>query len=267
MRRYIDYYITNMKLSVQDRFQYRVQNYFYLFAQMAEPVIYLVVWSTIARAQGGQVSGYTAGGLAAYYIVWTLVRNMNVVLAPRDWEYRIQQGRLSTELMRPIHPIHTDVSFFAGWKVVMILLWLPLAAFLTFVFKPTLNPTWFQIVVFFFAIWGAYLVRTVFIATLGLITFWTTRVGAIYDLYFALELILSGRLVPMPLMPAWIQHIANFFPFQSTFFFPINALTGSPTVTELLMGLGTQLLWFLLGLGLVNLVWHFAIRRFSSIGN
>ena len=102
---------------------------------------------------------------------------------------------------------------------------------------------------------------------LGLITFWTTRVSAIFELYFALELILSGRLVPMTLMPLWVQHLANFLPFQSMFYFPIIALTGSPSNVELFSGLGIQFLWFLGFLGLVNFVWHFAIRRFSSVGN
>ena len=32
---------------------------------VAEPVIYLVVWSTIARQQGGSIDGYTAGTFAA----------------------------------------------------------------------------------------------------------------------------------------------------------------------------------------------------------
>jgi ABC-2 type transport system permease protein len=267
MKRLLDFYITSMKLAVQDRFQYRLQNYFFLIGQIAEPVIYLVVWSTVARAQGGLISGYTPGTFAAYYIVWTLVRNMNVVNAPAGWEWRIRNGRLAAELMRPIHPIHNDVSFFAGWKVVMIVLWLPLAAVLALIFKPVLHPSWFQGLAFFLAIWGAYFIRTVMISLLGLVTFWTTRVGAIYDLYFALELILSGRLVPMPLMPAWVQRAAEFLPFQWTFYFPINTLTGSPTNIELLTGLGIQLLWILGGTAALNFVWKYAIRRFSSVGN
>ena len=40
---------------------------------------------------------------------------------------------------------------------------------------------------------------------LGLITFWTTRVSAIYEAYFLAELLLSGRLVPMQLVPHWAQ--------------------------------------------------------------
>jgi ABC-type uncharacterized transport system, permease component len=267
MKRYIDYYLTTMKIAILENFQYRAQNYFYMVGVIVEPTIYLVVWTTIAKQQGGSVGGYTAGGLAAYYIVWTLVRQMNVVLTPYDWENRIQHGRLSMELMRPIHPIQWDVAYFAGWKFVMVFLWIPIAIVLALIFKPTLNPTWWQVVVFFIAIWGAYLVRTMMYEMLGLITLWTTRVSAIFELFFALELILSGRFVPMTLMPAWVQHIAYYLPFQWTFFFPINSLVGSPAPIDLLSGLGMQLLWILIGVVVVKIVWHFGIHRFSSVGN
>jgi ABC-2 type transport system permease protein len=267
MKRYLDFYLTNMKMAVMQQFQYRAQNYFYLVGNIIEPTIYLVVWSTIANQQGGSVGGYTAGGLAAYYIVWTVVRQMNVVSTPYDWERRIQRGRLSMLLMRPMHPIHYDVSYFAGWKFVMLIFSLPIMVILALIFKPTLNPSWLQIAVFFIAIWGAYLVRTMIFEVLGMITFWTTRVSAIFELFFALELILSGRLVPMPLMPDWVQHLAFYLPFQWTFFFPINVLVGKPTTAELLTGLGVQLFWILSGLLVIKVVWHFGIRRFSSVGN
>lgn len=267
MKRYIDYYLTSMKLAIQEQFQYRAQNYFYLVGMIVEPTIYLVVWSTIANQQGGSVGGYTAGGLAAYYIVWTLVRNMNIVFTPYGWEGRIQRGRLSMELMRPMHPLHNDVSYFAGWKFVEILFWMPIALVLVLIFKPDLHPTWLQVGVFLIAIWGAYLVRTMMYAALGMITFWTTRVSAIFELIFALEMILSGRFVPMTLMPEWVQQIASWLPFQWTFFFPINALVGNSSPIELLTGLGMQLLWILIGVGAVRIVWYFGIRRFSSVGN
>jgi ABC-2 type transport system permease protein len=267
MKRLLDFYWVSSKLAMMQQFQYRLQSVLYMVWLVIEPVIYLVVWSTIARSNGGSVDGYTAGGFAAYYIVWMLVRQMNLVRSPSDWEWRIQHGNMAAELMRPIHPIHNDISDFAGSKVFMILIWLPVAALLSLIFKPIIHTTWLQILVFAIAIWGAYLLRSLLCSLLGMLSFWTTRVGAIFDLYFALELILSGRLVPMPLMPAWVQHLANFLPFQSMFYFPINALIGSLTPLQLFAGLGVQLLWFLAAFGLVNLVWHFAIRRFSSVGN
>jgi ABC-2 type transport system permease protein len=263
----LDFYFTNMKIAVLEQLQYRVANYFYMIGMIVEPVIYLVVWSSVANAQGGSVAGYTAGEFAAYYIVWTLVRNMNIVFTPYGWEWRIQRGRLSAELLRPLHPLHNDVAYFAGWKIVVIVLWLPLAAFLSWVFKPTLNPTWLEAGVFFVAIWGAYLIRTMALSLLGMITFWTTRVSAIFEVYFATELILSGRLVPMSLMPPWVQQVGRYLPFQWTFGYPIEALIGQLSTRELFSGLGMQLVWILVGLLAVRLAWRLGIRRYSAVGN
>lgn len=262
-----EYYLVLMKTAVLIEFQYRVANYFYMIGMIVEPVIYLVVWSTIARSQGGSLGGYTPGQFAAYYIVWTLVRNMNIVFTPYGWEWRIQRGQLSGELLRPVHPIHSDIAFFAGWKFVVIVLWLPIAAVLALAFKPELDPTWLEIGVFAVAIWGAYLIRTMALSLLGMITFWTTRVSAIYELYFAVELLISGRLVPMSLLPEWAQRLSNFLPFQWTFGFPIEALVGQLTPQQLLQGLGMQLLWIVLGSLAVNRMWKAGIRRFSAVGN
>ena len=41
-----------------------------------------------------------------------------------------------------------------------------------------------------------------------------------------LELLLSGRLVPLSLMPDWAQTLADLMPFKWTFGFPIEALIG-----------------------------------------
>ena len=78
---------------------------------------------------------------------------------------------------------------------------------------------------------------------------------------------MSGRLVPLSLMPPWVRTLANFFPFQWTFGFPIEALIGNLTPTQLLYGLGAQLFWILLGVLIVNVFWGFAVKKFTSVGN
>ena len=266
MKRHIEYFFAAARISILSQIQYRVANYFYMIGMIAEPVIYLVVWSTIAKQTGGTVGGYTEGAFAAYYIVWTLVRNMNIVFTPFGWENRIREGELSMMLMRPIHPIFSDIAYFSGWKIVVIILWIPIAIFLTWVFKPTLEFTAMKAIVFFIAIWGAYLIRTMLLSLLGMITFWTTRVSAIFELYFAFELILSGRLVPMTLMPAWVQNLSNYLPFKYTFFFPIDALVGNMSTNDLWIGVGMQILWITIGASFLSLVWRAAIKQFSAVG-
>lgn len=260
-------YSTTAKAAVQVQFQYRTANYAYMLGMVAEPVIYLVVWSVVAESRGGEVAGISAGEFAAYYLVWTLVRNMNIVFTPYGWEQRIRQGQLSAMLVRPVHPIHYDLAYFAGWKVVAVVLWVPIALVLGLVFRPTFDIGPLEVAVFAVAIWGAYLIRSLLLWVLGMITFWTTRVTAMYETYFTAELLLSGRLVPLALLPGWAAGVADVLPFKYTFGYPIEVLAGDLTTRELLVGLGLQAVWVAAGALLVALVWRVGVRRYSAVGN
>jgi ABC-2 type transport system permease protein len=265
LRGLFDVYVQEAKIAIAQQIQYRVSNYMYMLGMVAEPIVYLVVWSTVAAQQGGSVGGITAGGFAAYYIVWTLVRNINIVFTPYGWEQRIREGQLSAQLLHPLFPIVEDLGFFLGWKPVVVVLWLPIAAFLSLVFHPVFTATPLGVVVFAISLLGAYLIRSLNQSSVGMLTFWTTRVGPVFQLYIAAELLLSGRLVPMTLMPAWVQTLANLLPFQWTFGFPIEALVGNLSTEALLGGLAAQLFWIVVGSILVRVVWHFAVRRYSAV--
>ncbi|TVS09241.1 MAG: ABC transporter permease [Gammaproteobacteria bacterium] len=263
----VDFYATVSRTAVQEQFQYRTANYMYMIGMVVEPVVYLVVWSVVAEASGGSVGGYTPGGFAAYYIVWMLVRNMNIVFTPYGWEFRIREGQLSGMLLRPIHPLHYDLAYFAGWKVIAVLLWIPIAVVLALLFPPELTVNLAQVATFLVAIWGAYVIRTLLLFVLGMVTLWTTRVAALFELYFTAELLLSGRLVPLDLMPDWVLRWVDWLPFRSTFGFPIEALVSDLSGPQLVRGLVAQLVWIAIGWALAMVVWKRAIRRYSAVGN
>ena len=266
MKALLDIYWADFKNALAVMFQYRVRQLFWLLGMIAEPVIYLVVWTTVARARGSEVGGYTAGEFAAYYIAWTLVRHMNIALTPYAFEDRIRRGRLSAELLRPLHPLHLDLAWFLGMKVVTFALWLPIAALLALIFHPTLNPELWQVVGFLIALVTAFIMRFVILWALGLATFWITRVSALFELFFTAELLLSGRLVPLSLLPGWAQQIANLLPFRWVFGFQIELLFGRLTPQEMVIGFAAQVFWFLFGLGMVHLLWRAGLRRYSAVG-
>ncbi|MEX2211779.1 MAG: ABC-2 family transporter protein [Gaiellaceae bacterium] len=267
LRAMADFYLTTIRTQLQTQFQYRAATYMYLIGMVAEPVIYLVVWTTIAEQNGGSVQGISTGQFAAYYIVWTLVRNMNIVFTPYGWEWRIRDGELSAALLRPLHPIHYDIAQFAGGKVIWVALYLPIAAGLTLVFDPVFTATALEVVVFLIAIWGAYLIRTMLLWLLGMVTFWTTRGSAIFETYIMAELLLSGRLVPLELMPGWAQTLSDYLPFQWAFYFPIQTLVGDLSAGELVGGLGMQALWTAVGAFLVWVCFRASVKKYTAVGN
>jgi ABC-2 type transport system permease protein len=148
-----------------------------------------------------------------------------------------------------------------------VLFYLPIGFALTLIFKPTFSVSPLEGVVFFVAIWGAYLVRTMLLWLLGMVTIWTTRGSAIFQTYVMAELLLSGRLVPLKLMPHWAQTLAAWLPFKWTFYFPIQALVGDLSTASLLGGLGMQALWTAIGVGLVYVCFRASVKHYSAVGN
>src|SRR5258708_13393076 len=92
VRSMVEFYATMMRTQLLMQFQYRAATYMYTLGMVAEPTIYLVVWSSIARSHGGTVNGLTPKAFAAYYIVWTLVRTMNIVFTPHACDNPIPQA-------------------------------------------------------------------------------------------------------------------------------------------------------------------------------
>jgi len=265
-RSYFDFYATSIRTQIQTQFQYRASMYMYTLGMVAEPTIYLVVWTTIARTHGGSVGGVGVSAFAAYYIVWTLVRVMNVVFTPFGWEWRVREGQFSGWLLKPIHPIHYDLASFAGQKIPWLILYLPIAVALSLIFHPALHPRPLEVVVFLIAIWGAYVIRSLNAFWLGMISFWTTRIAAIFQVWFLAELLISGRLLPLTLMPHWAQTLSAWLPFKWTFYFPIEALVGNMSNASLIGGLGMQLLWTAVGALVVAAMWRFALRAYTAVG-
>jgi viologen exporter family transport system permease protein len=260
-------YRAGARVGFQLNVQYRAATMMMLIGFLVEPIVYLAVWTSVARSQGGSVAGYTTGALAAYYIVWTLVRVFNLGLTPNSWEWRITRGRLNEFLSQPIHPFHRDASEFAGGKFVWTGLWIPVAAVLTLAFKPEIEWQWINVVGFGVAIWGAYAVRFILLYLMGMVSFWTTRGAAVFEVIIAAELVLSGRLVPLALMPEWVASLANWFPFKWTFQFPIEVLIGRLTPAQIAIGIVAQVLWAA-GLG-VSLWWAWgkAVKKYGAVGN
>ena len=101
---------------------------------------------------------------------------------------------------------------------------------------------------------------------LGLVTFWVLRVSAIFELYFALELILSGRLVPIDLLPAGVRGLALSLPWYYAYGFPIELALGRADAAAIGRGFALQLAWGLVGTGLLALLWRCGVRRYAAVG-
>jgi ABC-2 type transport system permease protein len=259
-------YKQQFKTTFASMLQYRASLFIWMIGQVLEPLIYLVVWSTVSESRGGSVGDYTVGEFAAYFIVFMLVNQVTYTWIMYEYEYRIREGMLSPSLLRPVHPIHADIADNVSSKLVSLPMMLLIAAGLALIFRPTATFQLWAILVFIPALFLAFLVRFLVEWTLAQAAFWTTRVSAINQVYFVLVLFLSGQIAPLSLFPRAIQVLADILPFHWMIGFPVELVLGHLTPIQAVTGLAAQAAWLIVSLGLVRVVWRAGIQIYSAVG-
>lgn len=266
MRAFAELYVQQFKTTFASMLQYRASLFIWMIGQVLEPLVYLVVWSTVSNSSGGSVGDYTAGNFAAYFILFMLVNQVTYTWIMYEYEYRIREGYLSFALLRPVHPIHSDIADNVSSKLISLPVMLLIAAGLALIFRPIASPTLWAAAVFIPAIVLAFLVRFLIEWSLAQAAFWTTRVSAINQVYFVLVLFLSGQIAPLSLFPHPIQVIAAILPFRWMIGFPVELLLGRLTPLQALTGLGAQAMWLVISLILIRIVWRAGIKVYSAVG-
>jgi ABC-2 type transport system permease protein len=260
-------YWVQFKTQLAVQFQYRAAMLIWLLGRIIEPTMYLVVWSTVARAQGGTVGAYGVPDLAAYYIVFMVVNQLTFTWIMWEYEYLIKDGTLAGLLLRPLHPIHRDIADNLAYKVLTTGALLPVVALLVITFRPAFDFQWWSTLAFVPALVLAYLLRFLLEWTLALSAFWSTRTSALNQIYFTAMFFFAGRLAPLDLFPAWMQTLANALPFRWMVYFPVELLIGRLDVSAALRGLTMQAIWLAVVIVFLNVVWRAGVRQFSAVGS
>jgi ABC-2 type transport system permease protein len=261
-----DIYAQQFKVTMASFIQYRAALVIWLIGHVLEPLIYLIVWTTVARSTDGSVGGFTGADFAAYFIVLMIVNHMTYTWVMYEYEYRVRQGTLSPDLLRPVHPIHSDIADNITSKLITLPGMLAIAVILGFVFRPALHLVAWAVAAFVPAVLMALLVRFVVEWTLALAAFWTTRVSALNQMYFMAMLFFSGQIAPLELLPQPVRVAAFILPFRWTVGFPTELLLGRLTPTQTLAGIGMQAAWLAAGLVLMKFVWRAGLKVYSAVG-
>jgi ABC-2 type transport system permease protein len=103
-------------------------------------------------------------------------------------------------------------------------------------------------------------------AIITCLAFWTTRVYALNEFYYAFVVLFSGQFVPLELMPTFIQQLAQFLPFQLLKYFPIQLILDRLPPEAIVRNFILAVVWFGLMLALFQWVWRMGVKRFSAVG-
>ena len=250
-----------------EQWQYRANLMMYLLYWLVSPVVYLSVWISIANSQGS-VNGLTANDFVTYYMTLLIVDQLTSEITIHIFAYKIQDGTLSGDLLRPVHPILTstlvyNIAFKALTFMVLIPIWLVLYA----LFQPDYSSvTVGSVLLAVPAVVLGFGISFLLGATVTCVAFWTTRVYAIQEFYYALVVLFSGRFVPLELMPPVVQQISLFLPFRLFLYVPIEIILNKMPPEVIAREFMVGIVWLLIALIAFNRIWREGVKRFSAVG-
>jgi ABC-2 type transport system permease protein len=247
-------------------FQYRAALLIWMIGQLLEPLIYLIVWTTVSNSQGGSIGNYTTGSFVSYFLILMLVNQFTYTWLMFDYEWRIREGILSFALLKPVHPIHSDIADNLMSKAIQLPVLSVIALALAFSFHAGLSTAPWMIILFIPVILLAFAVRFLLEWTLAQAAFWTTRVSSINQLYFFMLLLFSGQIAPLSLLPQPVQVAAKILPLYWTVGFPTELILGKLSLSTALWGIGVQIVWLGVVFIIGQWVWKLGTKAYSAVG-
>jgi viologen exporter family transport system permease protein len=266
MKSLVRLYIQQFKTTTANMFQYRASLIIWMMGQVLEPLVYLIVWRVVSINSGGILGGYTTDEFAAYFVALMAINQATYTWIMYEFEYRVREGILSAALLKPVHPIHSDIADNLTSKIITLPVMILIAAALGFAFHASFSLHAYSVLLFLPVLLLAFLIRFMLEWTLALAAFWTTRVSAINQTYYVVMLFMSGQFAPLSAMPHPLQTAAYILPFRWTLGFPVELILGRLSLAQTLEGIAIQLAWILGAFVLLRVVWRAGVKAYSAVG-
>jgi ABC-2 type transport system permease protein len=268
---WISVYRASLKAAIAQMLQYRFAILIWAVWGFVGPLISLAVWSAATASRGGGItsgSGATFGraDFTAYYLVFMIFSHLTMSWDAFEFAFRVRDGNLSPRLLKPLHPIHSDVAFNIAFKLCTSAMLLPIWILLFVWLKPAMPASGWSLLPAIPALLLAGVLRYVWQYALAVIAFWTTRVEAINQLFFAVDAFFSGRIAPIALLPGWMGIAAYYSPFRAMAAFPVELALGRLPAEQVLPGFALQIVWLAAGLVLLRALWSAGIKQYSAVG-
>lgn len=258
-------YLAIAGMVAKEYFTYRVWFWVGIILRTIGMTIYVFFWRAV-YADTGAIAGLNLQQTLSYILLAQIFSPLLDMFLIFEFGYNLREGQMAIALLRPVNlQVNYYVQAFARLLVGMVSQ-IPMAIIATLAF----GLTWSKSP----AVWGAFLV-TVFLGRTALfffdwvvacLTFYTTEVWGLGVLVEGISIFFSGSLVPLVMMPGWLQAVCQSFPFAQALYAPIAVLTGITPLAQLPQVWLIQIAW-IAGLGvLARLVFNVAIRKVTVQG-
>ncbi len=225
------------------------------------PIVLALVWKAAATSSGGEIVGYDATAL-----VWYIVVSETAILTIRNRLIEeigddIGSGRIAVELQRPIPVLPLRLAIELGYMAPRLLLGCLLGGAIGLLLAgPPPSVTGLALAIPSLVL--ALAVNMVGQHFFAAASFWLREAKGAWFLYNKLVFVLGGMLLPLEVLPSWLEGFAKALPFMAMAYVPARLAAGF-VEPELFV---VQGLWLLVGLAAAAIAFRHGENHFMGRG-
>jgi ABC-2 type transport system permease protein len=231
--------------------------------------IVMLFWMGAHKSNAGNITAETYTAINTYYLLYLILGG---VLISHSEEHiavlDIKEGGLVNFLLKPISYIGITFMSEVTYRLMQgsfgfIIFWIVYLAFpQMFKIDIQLSTLYLVIPIIILALVLSYLFKV----CIALLAFWIVDIRGIFEVLDMAFIVFTGNLIPLFMLSATLRAVMESLPFAYMMYFPIRALQGALSMTELWQTLGIQVAWISLFYILHKILWSAGIKKYSGVG-
>lgn len=247
----------------KDNLNYRAQAVIWILTAVFPTMTTAYVW--VAASGGRSVGQFNQASLIVYFLGAIILANITTSAIGFDMGQEIKDGKLSFYLVRPLDYFSYQFIANLSWRLFRSLIFVPFLLVLVAIYFRDFAATSVHIdATLILLIIMGHLISFFIGFAIGSVALFLEESRAVTTLFLLANLMLSGQLVPVSLMPPFLRTSAEILPFHFVMSVPLEYFVGHTQSVQalLLSGVVWMAVLFLIG----QLVYRTGLKHYSAIG-
>lgn len=248
---------------IKDNLNYRAQAVVWIMTAVVPTMTTAYVW--LAATGGRTVGQFDRAQLIVYFLGAIVLANITTSAIGFDMGHEIKDGKLSFYLVRPLDYFSYQFLANLAWRIFRSAIFVPFLIILGAVYFQDIQHVSLHLdSMFWLLIIIGHLISFFIGFAIGSTALYFEEIGAMATLFILSNLLLSGQLAPVSLMPPFLRTLAETMPFRYMMSVPLEYMVGHTVNVQTIIFNG--ILWVLVLFVIGQLIYRGGLKRYSAIG-